>query len=99
MREQREILRHITDAPEPRKQEGAAGGIGEDAIIQLDKGGLGAAQSGDKIEKGGFAGAGGPENGGDLILKLEVQLEGELGEGKRDFLEQELHVTVSPSAA
>ena len=53
--EQRQVLRHVTHFAEARRDQRFLGGVGQDAVVQLNEGGGGAAQSGDQIKQGGLA--------------------------------------------
>ncbi len=75
MREEREVLRHVADAPIFRGEKDAAGGVQQHAVVDGDETRFRLSQAGHDFEKRGFARARAAENADDLAFDLEVERE------------------------
>src|SRR2546425_6814094 len=94
MREKRQILWNVADAPLTRRDRNALHSVGEHAAVEFDEGGLGATQSGHKVEQRSLACTGRTEDGGDAPLNFHIHFKRERRERERNVFEEQAHVSV-----
>ena len=94
MREQRIVLRDVSDGPLARRYVNSRGGIIEDAARKNDPSRLRTSQPRDGFEKRRLAGARRPEDGRDMGAQRGVELEGEGRERQAEAFERKRHAFV-----
>src|SRR5690349_19500468 len=91
MWEEREVLRHVANATEPRREIHAGFAVREDDIVELKQGLLGFAQAGNEIKQGSLARARGAEDRGRKLFDREIEFEVKLGERQANLLNAQFH--------